>query len=142
MFVMEIFHMATEWVKRTIILPTVDNDGRSLKTEIESCETDLLLIAKGFTSYDVTGQWRNEDGHVFTDSSRVYFVTVEDGAERVPCVVSSATSGCALHRCSERQRDVRNFVRWDSVMQNRLSGVIVYYEFSVYENGDYDVSKT
>lgn len=74
--------------KRTIIIPTQDNDGKPLSGQIERIETEMLEIVGGYTVNDSRGVWTNGIG-IYSESHRTYTL-VSDGdtdtvlAERLP----------------------------------------------------------
>lgn len=65
-------------IERTVIIPDVDNDGRSLASEQAAFEDRLLDIAGGFTSEQVRGAWRDSDGTVYRDHSIRYTVCLDE----------------------------------------------------------------
>lgn len=83
-------------VKRTIILPTRDNDGASLRAEIAECRRELLSIAGGFTSYATLGEWLGGDGARYRDRGRAFAVVLDAGADLE--LVSILPSWCARLR--------------------------------------------
>lgn len=69
-----------------LLLPVADNDGHPFPTDaIASFETHLLALAGGFTRKGrVAGVWRDPDGRVFRDTSRLYSLTVpREAAARI-----------------------------------------------------------
>ena len=67
--------MATEL---TVIVPTADNDGRTLQPEIDAWETFLLDTVGGYSVLPQQGAWRDpETGKVYRDPGYRYIVTGE-----------------------------------------------------------------
>lgn len=67
-------------VKRTVVLPRKDNDGRSLRSQLASVETDMRNIAGGFTRSPATGEWA-DSGRIYRDSNYAYWLTVDASAD-------------------------------------------------------------
>ena len=67
-----------EKVKAVFYLPKLDNNGRSLKTEIKELEMELTLRFAGWTCQGyVTGHYRMADGSSAKDVNASYFVIME-----------------------------------------------------------------
>ena len=63
-----------------IIIPTHDNDGRSLESEIESTIKSMCSEFGGATVFDARGCWVNNDGKLYDEPVKV----IESAAVRDP----------------------------------------------------------
>lgn len=76
-----------------ILIPVVDNDGEAFSAEHHRVfEGEAVDRFGGFTLYPVetVGGWRNEEGRLFVDRSRVYAVavqTIADGGKVADLVI-------------------------------------------------------
>ena len=64
-----------------IIIPTHDNDGRSLESEIESTIKSMCSEFGGATVFDARGCWVNNDGKLYEnllDTSEQMQVLLEE----------------------------------------------------------------
>lgn len=68
----------------TVIVPTADNEGRTLQPVIQDWEAFLLSTVGGYTRDVVNGAWL-DNGTVYRDESYRYVVT----GEKVPEVQAS-----------------------------------------------------
>lgn len=59
----------------TVIIPTADNDGRTLQPVIDEWEAFLLDRLGGYTRENVTGAWKDDSGKVYHDASYRYTLT-------------------------------------------------------------------
>ena len=80
----------------TVILPNVDNDGRSLKVEQTSVLRELLTLAGGYTTSQVSGAWQDSDGTVYRNDSIQASTIVSD--ETVKVLLDTAVAWCARLR--------------------------------------------
>jgi len=58
----------------TIIVPTSDNQGKSLWQETQEIENTLLALAGGFSRDQISGAWLGSNGTRFNDASTRYTV--------------------------------------------------------------------
>ena len=68
-------------VKRTVVLPIRDNDGRRLTAELAECERELLRVAGGFTKTASSGAWVGAGGRTYRDRSRQYSIVLDPGSD-------------------------------------------------------------
>jgi hypothetical protein len=63
-------------IERTIILPSYDNNGKSLASVHRAIKAQLLDIAGGFSETRQVGYWRETTGKVYKDRSLRIVTTV------------------------------------------------------------------
>ena len=73
-----------------ITLPLLDNEGKTLEYAHNHLKRVLLNEYGGFTSSEVVGRWKDENGEVFTDVSQRYEVAIEVGEDWVNLNIHSA----------------------------------------------------
>jgi hypothetical protein len=56
----------------TITLPIRDNDGSDLSEEHRNLRSTLLNTVEGFSSYQISGQWIDNEGRIYEDESIRY----------------------------------------------------------------------
>lgn len=66
-------------IKRTIVLPVLDNDGKPLAKELEAAEAMFLEIVGGYTCADATGSWRDpKTGITYTEANQTYTIVSDE----------------------------------------------------------------
>ena len=70
---------AAGMIKRSIVIPIADNDGRPLTAEIAAIEAELLGLIDGYSVFGSAGVWRSSDRAIYRDRS-VTFIVVADEA--------------------------------------------------------------
>lgn len=73
-----------------IILPTHDNDGVPLDFVRGALETVLLDNFGGFSSYEGTGAWRDDNGKVYKEPHWAFEVAFARDAKKVADLVNIA----------------------------------------------------
>lgn len=68
-------------IKRTLILPTRDNAGASLRAALAQTQRELLRVAGGYTSWPTLGAWTGPDGRVYRDRGRAYSIILDPAAD-------------------------------------------------------------
>jgi len=84
-------------IERVVILPKVDNAGKSLTAEIARIEREILTIAGGYTKASVQGAWLDA-GKVYTDRSLQYTITT-------PAAQDAAIASMLPRWCSELRQE-------------------------------------
>ena len=74
----------------TVIVPTADNDGKTLQPVIDRFEGFLLDTVGGFSRDAISGAWKDETGKIYRDTSYRYTVS----GDRVDAVQSSLPTWC------------------------------------------------
>jgi hypothetical protein len=84
-------------VKRTIVVPTIDNDGRRLDAEIAKIEIELLGLGAAYTVNVSAGVWESPAGIIYRDPALTYMVVTS------PAVDAALTERLTAWACWLRQ---------------------------------------
>jgi hypothetical protein len=68
-------------LSRVVVLPVKDNNGVSLRKEIDQIRLEVLDIAGGYSESYIRGAWRDEDGNRYFDTSVKLEIAVDEGVD-------------------------------------------------------------
>lgn len=60
------------------VIPKLDNDGQTLDWQHEVYQEAFCKVFGGFTAYNVSGGWINEQGKLFRDESVSYHIAMDE----------------------------------------------------------------